>query len=686
MSRRGWVLVLSVFLAPSGVVAQPVDVDAQRAGWHFRRAVTVPAGPSARPGFGAIAIPPEIGAQAQPGFQDLRLLEADGREVPYVVDRPVERAMTYRWRGRLVDTRLETKRHTQWVVDLGEARTFDGIVLDIPRSDFAKRIRVEASADAREWRVAQEDAGVFDRPWTTRIHHTMITLTRPESARYLRLTADDRGTPPVELKGLEVTASRHLVAAEWRRPVALQPIASQAGVSRYRLGLPPRFPFETLVLAADEPVFSRRVVVIEAHDAGGQREEAPLGDAVLYRLKIDDSALAGEMLSLPVQRSQRGGELIVEVHDGDSPPLRGLRGTVTGVATRLLFPVTPGTLTLYYGNDVTRAALYDLNSLRERLAIGTTFAVGGLGPEAMNPRFARTPPLPFAAPRGGPVDVSRWSRLRRFTIEGREDLYALTLAPGDVAQLDARYADLRIVDDGDRQLPYVLEPAASEARPNLKAERQQGPRGGRATSRYRLTVPGGEPETVLALPLSALELTIQEEFFSRPFRVLAPPPSGSDRERTLVSGTVARGVAQGAAPDRPIVLELPRVLERELFLEIEDGDNAPLTVRAARGVLRVPRATFKAAPGRYRVLVGNREAEPPQYDIARLRDEILSYSAVPLEAGPSEANPAFRRQTVDLVRGVPHALALWVVLGVAVVVLLALTVRLLRTNAPGPTG
>ena len=686
MSRRRWVLLLSILLVPGGVGAQSIDVDAQRAGWHYRRAVTVSAGPSARSGFGAVPVPPEVGAQSQPEFQDLRLLEAGGREVPYVIDRPVDRAVTYRWSGQLVDTRSETKSHSQWVVDLGEARTFDGVALDIPRSDFAKRIRVEVSGDAREWSVAQEDAGVFDRPWTTRIHHTTIALARPQSARYLRLTADDRRTPRVDLRGVEVTGSRRLVGAEWHRPVALRSMASRPGVSRYRLDLPPRFPFETLELAADDPVFSRRVVVVEVREADGRREEAPLGDAVLYRLKTDDNAFAGEMLTLPVQRFQRGRELILEVHDGDSPPLRGLRGTVTGVATRLLFPLTPGTLTLYYGNDVTRAALYDLDSLRERLAIGTTFAVGGLGPEEVNPRFARTPPLPFAAPRGGPVDVSRWSRLRRFTIEGREDLYALTLAPGDVAQLDARYADLRIVDDADRQLPYVLEPTASEARPSLKVERQQGPRGGRATSRYRLTVPGGEPEMVLALPLSALELTIQEEFFSRPFRVLAPPSSGSDRERTLVSGTVARGVVQGAAPEGPIVLELPRAVERELFLEIEDGDNAPLTVRSTRAVLRVPRATFKAAPGRYRVLVGNRDAEPPQYDIARLRDEILSYSAVPLEPGPSEANPAFRRQAVDLVRGVPRSVVLWVVLAGAVVVLLVLTVRLLRTKAAGQTG
>ena len=689
MSARASALIVAVLLVPLSSRAQLVDVAAQRAAWQYRLTVTVPAGPSpATSGFVALVVPPEVMARSQPDLQDLRLLEADGREVPYVVDRAVERAATNRWNGRLADTRREVKVRTVWIVDLEEPRSFDAIVLDIRETNFTKRLRVEASGDAQTWRLVKDDAGVFDRPWKTRVHHTTITLAEPTSARYLRLTADDRQSAPVDLRGAEVTTSRRISGAEWRRPVGLVPIASRPGVSRYRLALPPRFPLETLELSADEPAFSRRAVLVELREVGGQTQEAPLGDGTLYRLRIDDRTLAGEMLALPVRRSQ-GGELILEVHDEDSPSLRGLRASAVGVVTHLLFPAGPGALTLYYGNNATRAPLYDLEPLRDRLALGTTFVLASLGLEEPNPQFVRATPIPFVASRGAAVQVAAWSAARRFAIEGRDDLYSVTLSPEDVARSGPQFADLRIVDESDRQLPYVLEPSAAEARPSLTVERQKPPAGvgGATLSRYRLTFSGSTPGTTLALPLTALELRVQEEFFSRPARVLAPPPAGGDRERSLVSGTLVRARAvEGAASSGPIVLALPKSTEREIFLEIDEGDNAPLTLRQAQGVLRVPRVTFKAGPGQYRVLLGNREAESPRYDIESLRREILSYSAVRIEAAPLEVNPAFRRPVSDVLGGVPSSVLLWGVLAVAVITLLALTVRLLRTNPTAGPG
>src|SRR5262249_34485670 len=155
----------------------------------------------------------------------------------------------------------------------------------------------------------------------------------------------------------------------------------------------------------------------------------------------------------------------------------------------------------------------------------------------------------------------------------------------------SQFADLRIVDESDHQLPYVLEPAAAAARPGLTVERQKpSGAGDKAWSRYRLTVPGSAPDSPLALPLSALELGFQEEFFSRPVRVLAPAPVGGDRERTLFSGTLMRPAsAAGEAASGTISVGLPGSSERELFLEIDEGDNAPLTLRRAQGVVRVPR-------------------------------------------------------------------------------------------------
>ncbi|MBI5394820.1 MAG: hypothetical protein HZA91_05930 [Verrucomicrobia bacterium] len=120
-----------------------------------------------------------------------------------------------------------------------------------------------------------------------------------------------------------------------------------------------------------------------------------------------------------------------------------------------------------------------------------------------------------------------------------------------------------------------------------------------------------------------------------------------------------------------------------MFLEIEEGDNAPLTLTGAKAAVAVPRVVFKLKPadGGYRLLLSNTKAAAPRYDIQSLRLELLAYSATPVrdgDIGPLEVNAAYRRGAADYFQTAPPTVALWGVLLVAVVGLLALTVRLLK--------
>src|SRR5262249_18641538 len=155
-------------------------------------------------------------------------------------------------------------------------------------------------------------------------HHSSVLLPEPVSARYVRVTADDQRSRPVEVRGLAVSSLRRVPGEAWRRPVPVRPAGASGGVSRYRLDMPSGFPLERLELDGQDPAFSRRVVLYESREVTGRKEESALADGNLYRLRIEDEALSGESLALPVRRGA-GGEWFLEIHDGDSPPLRGLR-------------------------------------------------------------------------------------------------------------------------------------------------------------------------------------------------------------------------------------------------------------------------------------------------------------------------------------------------------------------------
>jgi hypothetical protein len=674
--RRAALVLLLASLAPLGRAADP---DEERAAWQRRRSVTlVP--PSGAPPFASLPLPPEVAAKSQTDLRDLRLVGSDGLEVPYVLDRHVEREVIPTWTGTLVDTARDKKVRSVWVIDLQESAHFDRLDLDIREQDFAKRVKVEVSADRQAWRLVREDAGIFDRPWSLRVHHTSIEVPERVTARWVRLTADDTRSRPIEVTGVIASDSRRVPGSEWARPVALEPIRSSRPGTHYRLDLPEGLSFETLHLDAEDPGFCRKVVILERRERNGEVQEAVLGEGVLYRLRLPDELLSGEALALDINGRQHG-DLILEVQDGDSPPLRKIRGVVSSPATRLLFPVFSGSLTLYYGNDATRAPIYDIEGLKGRLGANASFVPASIGAEADNPRYRKAPPLAFTAARGASLQTPRWRAVRRFDVAGADDIYSLTLDPQDMGLLEADLRDVRVVDAQDRQVPCTVEPQATEKRVALEVTRAESPKDRPATSRYRLAVPARLGGAAVALPISALELSFNENFFSRAARVLAPrTPGGAQRETVISQTLLARTPEQPR--ESPLVVALSGRALAELLLEIDEGDNAPLSISQAAAVVRVARVAFKAGPGPYRVLLGNPEAQAPRYDIASLRQEILAYSALPLVAAAAEANPAYRRSVGDYFKQAPPTAVLWGSLIGAVVGLAFLTVRILRQPPP----
>ncbi len=696
MSRTLCVLVLgatALAAAPraraQSVSAAAADtaspVDRQRAAWRYRRTLELRSdagGPLA-----ALPLPPEVWTRAQGDLRDLRLIDAQGSEQPYAIDRQAARESAPAWSGTLVDARREAKLRSEWVVDLAEPRTFDLVTLDVPGSGFAKRLRVEASDDRSAWRLLRDDAGIFERDWHGSLRHTRVELSAPTRARYLRLSADDRHSAPIDLSGASVQELRRLGAARWSRAVALLPTtAPHSGTSAVRLDLPAGLPLESVTLDALDVAFSRDVRLVE-HGPTGERSVR--AEARLYRLPLDDEGVRSESLRFDVARVGVG-VLSLEITNGDSPPLRGLRVTVSGTTRRLLFAAVAGPLTLYYGNPATRAPLYDLEALRAQLALAPALAEARVADEAKNPQHAPAAPLGSVPSAGAALDIARWRVQRGFTLHAGEDIYGLTLAAQDLARLRDDLGDLRLADAQGRQVPYIVEPGVAEERVPLVVAREQGAgrrRDARAAtlSVHRLTpdlvlgLPGAAGLPAVApprrpLPLQRLELRVQDGFFARSARVLAPAEPGR-RETVLWQGPLARAAG---APETPLTIALDGRRHAALLLEIDEGDNAPLVLTEAAAFARVPRVTFKAAPGEYRLLLERDDATPPRYDLATLRQEVLAYSAVPVTARAPEDNPAYRRRAVDYVAGAPPTLVLWGTLLLAVAGLLVLTVRVLR--------
>jgi hypothetical protein len=283
-----------------------------------------------------------------------------------------------------------------------------------------------------------------------------------------------------------------------------------------------------------------------------------------------------------------------------------------------------------------------------------------------------------APPPGAAVDPSSFA-YSRAVAPGPAALVVLPLDVGALCHSRGplgRFADVRVVDDENRQVPYLLD----EASEPLELPISIGPV--QATSAQRQSSEGHHRSTYLVmlpflrLPEADLVVEPSAQTFRREVQLWEQGP-GDRRPREPWTATIATRVWQHndqslAAP--PLVLPARDRDTRFLYLTIDEGDNAPLPLTSAR--LRLPawRLRFYRPEGRpMRLLYGNRDAETPKYDLALVRAEVMREPAVEISVGPEPP----QKETAAIV----SPPVFWGFLIAAVVVLIALIARLATSRS-----
>jgi hypothetical protein len=275
---------------------------------------------------------------------------------------------------------------------------------------------------------------------------------------------------------------------------------------------------------------------------------------------------------------------------------------------------------------------------------------------------------------GAEIDDRRYSHRRTLAIApSAEGLTRLRLVPEETAVAREDLADVRIVDDADRQWPYVLEPDRARAVLDVGVGE---PLQRAKTSRYPLELPAS------AVSIEELSLETDTAFVDRAFRLVTKVGTGLDgTERTLAAGRLVRR-SDDHGPLTIVGGPWRRV--RSLDLVIENGDEMPLVFRGARARAVLPEVALAAPAGTYRLLVGNPDDTAPSYELARVRDVVLAMDATTVPPGRLEANPSYSvRARYESSAGRDTAL-LWTILIVAVLALGGFTLRLARAEGGTP--
>src|SRR4051812_19913375 len=323
--------------------------------WPNRQTVVV-----AAPGLARLAPPAVTFDAAQMSLGDLRLLDPNGQEVAYLLDRDLSIRSPERMPAFAPKSFRSVKEGdtTQLLIETGTGSSLEAIDLETAVPYFLKAADVDVSDDGVQWKSA--DAAV---PLFRQFGAEHLRLRLPgRSAAFIRVTLDDFRSRTITVTGAKLVPAPTIPAPE------LVPVGATitrrdefAGETVLTVTLDGKnVPLGELVLVARDPLFMRRVTVTVREVREAIPSERTVGTGTVYRVALEGAPPDAE-LAIPLTFTPATRELLVHIHNGDSPPLAIDGVTARQQAVNLFFlAAASGNYQLLSGNPQANPPHYDL--------------------------------------------------------------------------------------------------------------------------------------------------------------------------------------------------------------------------------------------------------------------------------------------------------------------------------------
>lgn len=633
------------------------------ADWKYYQTIEI-----AETGLVKIGIPLETLDAARPDLSDLRIFDAEGREVPFRIERPAQ-----------VQPKVVPAENLQVAISSDETvltvetrtqRPVDKVAVETPAEQFIKSVRVEGSKDGVHWEEITRNQPIFRQPGAAK---TDIEFA-PGAWAKLRVVIDDRRSLPLPVTNVTIRETAPDQLPEEPLDVTIIERDESPGQTRLTLAVPAaNVTLAGLQIEAADPLFTRQVRLAYREYIEGEVRNRVLVQATIYRVALEGHPTVSELtFARDVVLPSR--ELILTIVNGDSPPL-----TITSIGAiyRPVFATwlvnRPGTFHFICGNQKCAAPQYDLATLPTDLK-PMNVRPRTVTALANNPAYCPGEPAPDIPDIGTPIDLSKWRFRKRIELAG-SGVQELELDPETLARAGIELEDLRVVRAG-KQIPYLLERPSTMRSIVPQVEQADDPkRPGFSLWRIKLPYSG--------VPVTHLFCDTDAPFFERKVAVTeeVPDERGNLYTVTRAAATWQRTPEQGRGK---LVLTLAPPTTDLLMLEIENGDNPPLDLKNFELRYGVKRIIFKSTTNEPIYLYyGNERATKPRYEIDLAARQLLAAPKQKAVLGPEEALEKGAITGGTWLSG-RASLLFWIVLAGVVVALLVIIARLLpRSHQAG---
>jgi hypothetical protein len=387
--------VLTIGVSTVANAASDADLPPEWKHWSHFRGIEVPPPPSK---LVRVALPEALFTHSRSDLADLRVLDASGEDVGFVLfDRGSGRETE--WRAtELTDAGFVPDEYTQVVADTGEGDALHNrvqVTLPEAEEEFFTWVEVAASQDGKTWRVVRDKAPLyrFGRHGFGRTHAIHYPRTRD---RFLRLRLLE-GQVEIDVERLRVAEKieDESELIDIRRALLRNPESSEGESWWEPNGPMPEVPIAAVRVETASEAFHRPVKVSVSDD--GQTWQQ-VGEGVIYRYRAEESSPGDEpgstRQSLQVDVKNTASPFWrATILDRDDPPIADLEVVLMQSQRYLVFRPSPGTTyRLAYGNANAEAPEYEIAELTSRDSLlGARLAE--LGGEQANEAWTSSEPF-----------------------------------------------------------------------------------------------------------------------------------------------------------------------------------------------------------------------------------------------------------------------------------------------------
>jgi hypothetical protein len=366
-------ILLSVLLLTTICSGASIDLNK----WQYTAEVTVE-GTTGE--YCAFTLTPEIYNVARTDLADIRLIDRDGNQIPYVLVRDEDRTETVKYNPTILNRATDANGNALATLDFGGQTVKNSIEVETAGDNFRRAVKVEGSNDNVQFFIIVDRAYIFAISDKTRHRFSGIDLPSNDY-RYIRITVSPMTAEETKPAINEVRAFKIEKKPAQKQVVEMIQTEHTEDVnyhtSNYVYDLKfRRLPVVEIELNIDDASFYR-CVTIQGRDAATQKVKIDSEDNrqrfsevevpwntittdAIYRY-TDATGKKYERLALPISWREAYKYIRVVVSNYDDQPITIRWASAKMMPHKIIFP-TPSdkSAKLYVGNESAGHPQYDL--------------------------------------------------------------------------------------------------------------------------------------------------------------------------------------------------------------------------------------------------------------------------------------------------------------------------------------